>query len=132
MVMKGLSMSSSRSRTVRENNTIETMIRMYCHYQHRAKGLLCGDCQELLNYARERLAKCPFPNGKPTCAKCPVHCYTPIMRGRVRAVMRYAGPRMAYRHPLLTALHFLDRRTENAAVKELREAKKYLRGSEGR
>ena len=108
------------------------MIRMYCHNQHYAKGLLCEDCQELLDYARERLEKCPFREGKPTCAKCPVHCYTPIMRGRVRAVMRYAGPRMAYRHPLLTALHFLDGRTENTAVKELLEAKNYPRKSAGR
>ena len=109
-------MPNSRSRMARENNTIETMIGMYCHYQHRTKGLLCGDCQELLDYARERLAKCPFQEGKPTCAKCPVHCYTPIMRSRVKAVMRYAGPRMAYRHPLMTLFHFLDGRRENSPV----------------
>lgn len=30
------------------------------------------------------------------------------MRERIREVMRYAGPRMCYRHPFLTFCHFLD------------------------
>jgi hypothetical protein len=30
------------------------------------------------------------------------------MRERIRAVMRYAGPRMSYRHPILTLFHFWD------------------------
>jgi hypothetical protein len=30
------------------------------------------------------------------------------MRERVRAVMRYAGPRMLLRHPILAVLHLLD------------------------
>ena len=46
--------------------------------------------------------------GKPTCSKCPVHCYKPEMRDRIREVMRYAGPRMYKRHPILTFFHVLD------------------------
>jgi hypothetical protein len=30
------------------------------------------------------------------------------MRERVRGVMRYAGPRMIRRHPVLAVLHVLD------------------------
>jgi len=30
------------------------------------------------------------------------------MRERIRAVMRYAGPRMLWRHPLLALLHLAD------------------------
>jgi hypothetical protein len=30
------------------------------------------------------------------------------MRERIRTVMRYAGPRMALRHPLLALAHLLD------------------------
>jgi hypothetical protein len=44
-----------------------------------------------------------------TCAKCPVHCYRPELRERIRAVMRYAGPRMLFRHPRLAILHLWDR-----------------------
>ena len=30
------------------------------------------------------------------------------MRDRIRAVMRYADPRMLFRHPILAVLHLLD------------------------
>jgi hypothetical protein len=117
-----LSMSNSRSRMARENKTIETMITMHCHSHHKTRGLLCKDCQRLLDYARERLAKCPFQEGKPTCARCRVHCYNPVMKSRVKAVMRYAGPRMAYRHPLLTLFHFIDGRKDAPLVILRKEA----------
>lgn len=97
-------------RLARERKTVEAMIRIYCRGQHDTRGGLCADCQELLAYAEERLARCRFGADKPTCANCPVHCYKPALRERIRAVMRYAGPRMAYRHPILTLYHFLDGR----------------------
>ena len=68
--------------------------------------------QELLDYARLRLGKCPYQEGKPTCANCPIHCYRPEMREKIRATMRYAGPRMLLRHPILAILHLLDGRKE--------------------
>ena len=92
----------------RERKTLEAMIRLYCNHRHAGKDALCNECTELIEYARGRLARCPFQEGKTTCAKCPTHCYKPAMRERARAVMRYAGPRMFPRHPLLTALHYLD------------------------
>ncbi len=97
-------------RLARERKTVEAMIRIYCAGQHGTRGDLCADCEELLAYAHERLIKCRFGAEKPTCANCPVHCYKPTMRERIRAVMRYAGPRMSYRHPILTLYHFLDGR----------------------
>jgi hypothetical protein len=69
---------------------------------------LCLECSELLDYALARLDRCPFQDNKPTCAKCPVHCYKPDMREKVRVVMRYAGPRMLRRHPVLAVLHLVD------------------------
>jgi hypothetical protein len=30
------------------------------------------------------------------------------MRERIREVMRYAGPRMPLRHPILSIFHFID------------------------
>jgi hypothetical protein len=99
------------------------MIRLYCrerhvhaqhgreravHTQHEGKGQLCPECDELWQYAQVRLDKCPYQKGKTTCAKCPVHCYQPAMRDRVRTVMRYAGPRMLVRHPLMALQHLID------------------------
>ena len=105
---QGTIMSNHNSRMTREQRTVEAMIGLYCHGQHGATAGLCPDCQELRSYARKRLQRCPFQEGKTTCAKCPVHCYKPQMREQIRVVMRYAGPRMLYRHPVLTILHFID------------------------
>ena len=105
-------MSKRHPRMARESRTIETMIHMYCRDHHGRKGTLCHGCLQLLQYAVERLEKCPFQEGKTTCSKCPVHCYKSENRDRIRAVMRYAGPRMIYRHPIMAVFHMIDGRRE--------------------
>jgi len=84
------------------------MIRMYCKDIHRSSEIPCPDCKTLQVYADTRLAKCPYQEGKTTCAKCPTHCYNKNMRNKVQEVMRYAGPRMMYRHPVLAMFHLVD------------------------
>ncbi len=101
---------SAQRRLQRELKTVATMIGMYCRAHHGGRGGPCAECGELLRYARQRIDRCPFGAGKPTCVNCPVHCYAPGMRERVRVVMRYAGPRMPWRHPVLALLHLLDGR----------------------
>ena len=101
-------MTDQPSRMDREAYTVEAMIRLYCRAEHGSKGPLCSECKELWEYAQMRLDKCPYQENKTTCAKCPVHCYNPAMREKVRAVMRYAGPRMLYRHPVMALLHLVD------------------------
>ena len=100
-------MFSSR-RMQREAETIEAMIRIYCREQHHGGESLCAECGELLDYARRRLQKCPFQAGKTTCGKCPIHCYRPEQRERIREVMRFVGPRMPLHHPLLGLMHMVD------------------------
>ena len=95
-------------RNKRERRTIESMIRLYCSERHGTGSMPCKECEETLRYALKRIEHCPLKERKTTCARCPVHCYKSVMRERIREVMRYAGPRMAYRHPLLTLLHLLD------------------------
>ncbi len=101
-------MSFVSGRLDRERRTIAVMIHMYCRDHHGATETLCLECRELLEYAEARLARCPFQEGKTTCAKCPVHCYKPARREQVRAVMRYAGPRMPRQHPVLALWHLAD------------------------
>jgi hypothetical protein len=86
------------------------MVDMYCRAGHRAGAAPCGECAELKAYALARIDRCPFHFRKPTCVNCPIHCYRSEMRARVREVMRYAGPRMARRHPWLAFMHLLDGR----------------------
>ena len=101
-------MTRDHRRMNRERRTVEAMIDVYCQGQQGVGRGLCEECENLRDYAQQRLQKCPFQAGKTTCAKCPVHCYTPEMRARIRAVMRYAGPRMLYRHPIMALQHMLD------------------------
>ena len=102
-------MEKIHPRIAREQDTIRKMASLYCHDKHGApEGSLCPDCQSLVDYALERLRRCPFQEQKSTCAKCTVHCYKPAMREKVRGVMRYAGPRMLRKHPLMAIMHLAD------------------------
>lgn len=99
-------------RLKREARTLEVMVAMYCrdHHHPAAGARLCDDCTALLTYAQRRLSGCRYGAYKPTCARCPTHCYVPEKRELVRAVMRYSGPRMLKRHPLLALAHLADGR----------------------
>ncbi len=97
-------------RLARELATIRAMVWIYCHDLHGEDNGPCTDCSALMAYATRRLDRCVFGDDKPTCANCKVHCYNASMREQVRVVMRYAGPRMLTRHPLLAIAHILDKR----------------------
>jgi len=111
-------MLPTNPRLRRERQTLQAMFRLYCRTEHGQNDhTLCPECQELEDYALERLARCPFQADKPTCANCAVHCYKPEMRQRVRLVMRVAGPRMLLRHPILAVRHMLDGRRPTPSLK---------------
>ncbi|MBP7264991.1 MAG: nitrous oxide-stimulated promoter family protein [Spirochaetia bacterium] len=90
----------------REKATVDFMIRLACtgrkHPASAADGL-CPECRELRLYALARLDACRYGDAKPSCRSCRTHCYRADMRERIRAVMRWAGPRM----PLAAPLHWL-------------------------
>jgi hypothetical protein len=96
------------NRLKREKQTLRKMAGIYCRSHHQTREGFCPECLKVLNYALERVDRCPFGEGKPTCTACPVHCHEPAMRRKIRQVMRYSGPRMLVRHPLLALLHILD------------------------
>jgi len=102
-------MAKMHQKISREGKTVKAMISLYCRDNHR-NNILCPECAELTDYALECLTKCPFQERKTTCAKCPAHCYEPGMREKIRTVMRYSGPRMAFRHPILALFHLIDGR----------------------
>ena len=95
------------TRIEREKQTVSHMVGIYCSAHHAAGTALCDECRELLAYAHARLDRCKFGTGKPTCKKCPVHCYRQAMRERMRTVMRYAGPRMLWHHPVAALRHLM-------------------------
>lgn len=91
----------------REKQTVGHMIEIYCHGHKHTKNGLCDECKALLDYAFVRLDHCKFGEKKTTCKKCPIHCYKPDMKEKMRAAMRYAGPRMIWHHPVAAIRHIV-------------------------
>lgn len=95
----------------REKETVSLMIHLYCRKNHGGKTL-CPDCAALDAYARRRSDCCPFMETKTFCSNCKVHCYKPDMREKIRAVMRFSGPRMLLHHPVMALRHVMETRKE--------------------
>ncbi|MEG1838759.1 MAG: nitrous oxide-stimulated promoter family protein [Bacteroidaceae bacterium] len=95
------------NRIASEKQTVNKMVRLYCRLNHHTQRTLCPDCQELLDYATQRLENCKFGEHKTTCVKCPVHCYCANMRERIKQVMRFSGPRMVIYHPFHLFIYLL-------------------------
>ena len=75
----------------REFATLAKFVEVFCRHNHgTAKGELCGECRELLDYGRKRLELCPY-DPKPKCKECPTHCYRKDYRERVKEVMKFSG-----------------------------------------
>ena len=118
-------MSKLTGRLKREQATFRCMARIYCDHHHPHAGAgLCDDCENLMRYAEKRLEKCPYGTDKPTCANCPIHCYKPAQRDQAREIMRFAGPRMTWRHPIRAIGHLLDKMRKARHPRELRDARK--------
>lgn len=92
------------SRIEEEKKVVEQMIRLYSQ-KKEGNGELCQNCHELLDNAHSRLDRCRYGEEKPTCKKCPVHCYRPDMKEKIRVVMRWSGPRMMLYHPVAAIKH---------------------------
>ncbi|MCD6396752.1 MAG: nitrous oxide-stimulated promoter family protein [Spirochaetaceae bacterium] len=92
--------------------TIHTMISMYCRANHSKiagkNNGLCKDCFEVEKYSLSKLKLCPYGSKKPNCPKCPIHCYSKNMRERISIIMRYTGPRMIFKHPILSIYHIIN------------------------
>lgn len=96
----------------REKRVVAEMIALYCRKQHGQHDELCQECAALAAYAQARSDHCPFMEEKTFCANCPVHCYKPEMREKIREVMRFSGPRMLFVHPLMALHHVICTKRE--------------------
>lgn len=100
-----------RTKRKQEKETVSLMIAIYCRKKHGCKTL-CQECAALDAYARQRIDKCPFMETKTFCSNCKVHCYKKNMREKIRAVMRFSGPRMIFHHPIMAICHVIESKKE--------------------
>ena len=113
-------MKSTANKREREKRMVSEMIALYCRKKHHTKGGLCPECAELESYARMRSDKCPFMETKTFCSNCKVHCYKPVMREKIREVMRFSGPRMLFSHPVMAISHVIESKKEKKRLDESR------------
>ena len=93
----------------KEKKLIPVMIKKYCRGKHKTRGnMICDECRQLTEYSLFRLEKCPFKVNKKFCSFCKVHCYKPGMREKIKAVMKYSGPRMLFTHPIFALSHVVQ------------------------
>lgn len=102
----------------KEKELVSQMIALYCKKQHGGKNELCPECAELDAYARMRSDKCPFMETKTFCSNCKVHCYKPVMREKIREVMRFSGPRMIFTHPVTAIRHVIETKKEKKRLEK--------------
>lgn len=100
----------------REKTLVSQMIYLYCRKRHHAGKELCPECAKLKAYAMERSDKCPFMETKTFCSNCKVHCYKPVMRDKIREVMRFSGPRMIFHHPIVAVRHVIETKREKKSL----------------
>jgi superfamily II helicase len=103
------------SKREREKAMVTEMIKLYCKSKHHSKEL-CPQCEALNQYARLRSEKCPYMETKTFCSNCKTHCYKKDMREQIKEVMKFAGPRMIFSHPVLAIRHVIETKKEKSRI----------------
>jgi hypothetical protein len=111
--------SSTDNRETKDLRILALFTQVYCKHHHAGRALVkaeldvpatesyrfCAECAELLTYAGARRRRCPL-DPKPTCKHCPVHCYRPGQREKIREIMRFAGKNLLRRGRLDLLWHY--------------------------
>lgn len=97
-----------KPRIEREKRVVLRMIELYCKH-HLGLKEVPSEYIELGEYACRRLDYCKFGENKTACKQCPIHCYAPQMREKIREVMRWSGPRMLFYDPIAAFRHLFNR-----------------------
>ena len=122
-----------KDRIAYEQRVVRVMVEIYCKGNHRVQDVesgetwngdgLCPQCQALVEYAQRHATNCRYGQDKTLCVNCPTHCYAKRQREQIRQVMRYAGPRMLTRHPIMAVRHLITDRREKARIAKAYDSK---------
>jgi hypothetical protein len=99
-------------RAGKDRKTLEAIGHIYCAAHHdgvKDAAGLCPSCRATVDATLARTEACPFGH-EGNCQDCNVHCQRGEAQERIREMMRYSAPRMALRHPLMTAEYLRKKR----------------------
>lgn len=89
----------------RDRRTLEAIGRIYCGGNHvdaaKDSAGMCPECREAIEQTLARASSCPHGH-EGNCQDCKTQCQRGEAQERIRVIMRYAAPRMAFRHPIMT------------------------------
>lgn len=94
-----------KDRIQRDLRTLQAMGSIYCGAHHAgvskdAAGL-CEECAATIKFTHDRASACPYDH-RGNCKDCAIKCNRGDQKERIKAIMRYAAPRMLFKHPLMT------------------------------
>ena len=100
-----LSQKQTARQKANDLKTLEAMAFIFCKDNHdsreRDDAGLCPSCRAAVSATLARTEACP--NGHSgNCQDCPHHCQAGEARVAIREIMRYAAPKMLFRHPVMT------------------------------
>lgn len=89
----------------KDRRTLEAIGSIYCRSNHgeakRDAAGMCPECREAFEQTLDRASSCPYGH-EGNCQDCKTHCQRGEAQIRIKTIMRYAAPRMAFRHPIMT------------------------------
>lgn len=98
-------MDAMGKRTDKDRLTLEAIGSIYCRGNHaqrrKDEAGMCPECREAIELTLAKAKSCPLGHSG-NCEDCAVHCQRGDAQKRIQQIMRYAAPRMAVRHPLMT------------------------------
>ncbi len=95
---------------IKDLTLLFNFVRIYCAAKHGdqiktniqvenitvRETFLCHECAQVTRHAMEKRRNCPL-TPKPSCKKCPVHCYGRDYRVKIREIMAFSGRCMILR-----------------------------------
>lgn len=99
--------------------TMEAIGRIYCRGNHKNRQCdqsgMCPECRLAIEETLERTATCPKGHVG-NCEDCDIHCQRGEAQENIKRIMRYAAPRMMFRHPLMAARYLRKKLTHRATL----------------
>ncbi|QOR35411.1 nitrous oxide-stimulated promoter family protein [Clostridium sp. 'deep sea'] len=96
-------------KSLTEKQLVSKMIQIYCAKHHHPPNDICSECLQLLEYCHLKLDSCPLKQAKPSCGRCTIKCYAKDMQEKIKAVMRFSGPRILFYEPIATIHYFIKK-----------------------